>query len=283
MTLRSLAAALVLATAAGVAPAANDGLAPASEGKSMTRPEIDFEQRLGEPVPLDLTFTDSSGRPVTLKDCVGGKPTILILAYYRCPMLCNQVLNGTLDALRALPVGDWDAGRNFNVVTVSFDPKEKPDLAAMKKQTYVAEYGRPGAEEGWRFLTGDTESIAALTRAVGFGYYYDRVLKEYMHASGIIVLTPDGKISRYFYGIQYDPTAVRLSMVEASNGKVGSLAEKILLMCYRYDHATGKYSADVMLLMRTAGALTVVVVVGWLVLHHRRERRKKSLLAAAVG
>jgi protein SCO1/2 len=278
-TLLPLVALLGLAAPA----AAQDSRLPKPAGPTPGRPAgVDFDQRLGEQVPLDLSFRDETGHAVTLRDCVAGKPTILVLAYYRCPKLCNEVLNGVLDAIRAIP---YTAGKDFSVVTVSFDPKELPDIAAAKKKAYLAEYGRPGAD--WRFLTGEKGPIEELTRAVGFKYEYDKVFKEYNHASGIMVLTPDGRLARYFYGINYDgddgkATDLRLSLVEAGEGKIGSATDKLLLLCYRFEPSHNKYAFNVLWAVRTGGIVTVLALAATVVIFLRRERRKAAATAAAA-
>ncbi|HEY1191226.1 MAG TPA: SCO family protein [Gemmata sp.] len=222
-------------------------------------PRVGTDQRLGGAVPLHLPFKDAHGGRVTLGACVAGRPTVLVLAYYRCPMLCTQVLNGLLAALRALPdsVGD-----TFNVVVVSFDPREKPPLAALKKAAYVGEYGRPGAERGWHFLTGDPLAIAALADAVGFRYEYDAGTEQYAHGSGLVVLGPDGTISRYLFGVRFEPRDLRLALAEASAGKVGSPADQALLLCYRYDPATGTYTFAVLRFVKWFSAAALVGIVG---------------------
>lgn len=258
MTVRCVWAALVAAALGGSAYAGDP-------------PDVGIDQRLGAQVPLDLLFHDETGRAVRLGDCLGGKPAVLVLAYYRCPMLCNQVLNGLLDALRAIP---YDVGGEFNVVTVSFDPRERPVLAAAKKARYVSEYGRPGADAGWRFLTGEPGPIVALTEAVGFRYQYDAEHDQYAHASGIMLLTPEGKVARYFYGIDYAPKDLRLGLVEASAGRVGSPVDQVLLLCFHYDPATGKYTPAVMGLVRLGGGITVLSLASLIGLAWRRERRR---------
>jgi protein SCO1/2 len=239
--------------------------------------DVGLDQRLGELVPLDAEFRDEAGEAVRLGDYFDGKPVILVLAYYRCPMLCNQVLSGLADSLREIT---FDAGDQFRVVTVSFDATEQPALAAAKKATYVEHYGRPGAEGGWHFLTGPQESIDRLTRAVGFHYAYDPAQDQFAHASGITVLTPNGKIARCFYGIQYPPRDLRLGLVEASEERIGSPVDRVLLLCYHYDGTTGKYSLAVMGLVRMSGALTLVVLGtllgrGW----YRDWRKERTRLA----
>jgi protein SCO1 len=264
---------LVLATllAAAVPGYARDGLAPQSEAPEPAK-NIGFDQRLGEKVPLDLKFTDENGDEVTIGQCIGGKPTILILAYYRCPMLCGEVLAGVLDSIRQMP--RLTCGKDFNIVAVSFDPKEKPGLALAKKRYFVNEYGRREADFGWKFLTGGKENIDKLTEAVGFHYEYDRSIKEYNHPSGIMIVTPEGVLSRYLPGIEYldrgdngqlleDRTkTLRLSLVEAGEGQIGTLSDKVFLTCYRYNPHTGKYSANVLLLMRLAGLTTLLIIAG---------------------
>jgi protein SCO1/2 len=237
-------------------------------------PDVGIDQRLGAQVPLDLPFLDESGRAVRLGDCLAGRPAILVLAYYRCPMLCTEVLNGLLDSLRKLP---FDVGDRFNVVTVSFDPREKPPLAAAKKAHYLSEYGRPGADAGWHFLTGESASIEALTAAVGFRYRFDDTHDRYAHASGIMILTPEGKVARYFYGIDYAPKDLRLGLVESSAGKIGTPVDQVLLLCYHYDPAAGKYTAAVMSLVRIGGAITLGALVALLGRAWWRERRKAAL------
>lgn len=220
---------------------------------------VGIDQNLGAQIPLDLVFHDEQGADVKLGDLINGKkPVILTLVYYSCPMLCTVVLNDTLRTMKLMNLG---IGKDFTVVTVSFDPKETSELAHKKKQSYVAQYKRDGAEEGWHFLTGDADSIARLTRAVGFRYTWDPKTRQYMHASGITVLTPQGKISKYFFGIKYAPKDVTLALVEASNAKVGSLAEQILLYCFHYDPSTGRYSLAITRALKV-GAVLLIVTLG---------------------
>jgi protein SCO1/2 len=206
---------------------------------------------------------------VALREYFGKRPVILVPAYYECPMLCTLVLNGVVSALRALP---FDAGAEFAVVTFSFNPRDTSALAAAKKATYVSEYRRPGAEEGWHFLVGDEESIRALTRAIGFRYVWDPAQAQYAHASGIVVLTPEGTIARYFFGVEYAPRDLRLALVEASRGKVGSLVDQLLLFCFHYDPATGRYSRLALGAVRVGGAATLLALGTFVVLALRRER-----------
>jgi len=238
-------------------------------------PKVGIDQRLGAAVPLHLPFKDERGNRVTLGDCTAGKPTILVLAYYRCPMLCTQVLNGLLTALRAMPDS---AGSTFNVVVVSFDPREKPPLAALKKATYLDEYGRPGAETGWHFLTGDPLAIASLTDAVGFRSEYDPNTEQYAHASGLMILAPNGTISRYLPGVRFEARDLRLALAEASAGKVGTPSDQVLLLCYRYDPATGTYTFTILRLVKWISGLFVLALAGLVgVLVWRGRRRSMSL------
>jgi protein SCO1 len=242
--------------------------------------DVGIDQRLNEQVPRDLVFRDEAGRTVRLGDYFDDKPVILVLAYYRCPMLCNQVLNGLVDGLRGVPLA---MGEQFRVVTVSFDAREKPELAAAKKANYAESYGRGGAADGWHFLTGEPESIDRLTRAVGFRYAYDAKQDQFAHASGIMVLTPKGKIARYFYGIRYPPRDLRLALVEASEGKVGSPVDQVLLLCFDYDGTTGKYTLAVMRLVRLGGILTLLIVGTYLGCGWYRDWRKRRKTLAAGG
>jgi protein SCO1 len=238
---------------------------------------VSFEQRLNEQVPLDLLFNDESGKPISLRDCVSGKPTILVLAYFRCPMLCTEVLNGLVQSMMDLP---FSVGDQFNVVTVSFDARETPPLAAAKKKTYVERYARPGAAQGWRFLTGDEDSIERLTQAVGFHFTYDPLHDQFAHPSGIMVLTPTGKIARYFYDIRYPARDLRLALVEASENKIGSPVDQVLLFCFHYDPIEGRYGPVVMNFVRLGGVLTVVALAAFMAVLWRQERRKTKLARA---
>jgi cytochrome c oxidase subunit II len=232
--------------------------------------DIGFDQRLDEQVPLDLKFRDESGKTVGLGDYFNRKPVILVLVYYQCPMLCNQVLNGLVGGLKAL---SFDAGREFEIVAVSINPRETSDLAAAKKESYARDYGRAGAASGWHFLTGDPKPIDALARAVGFRYAYDPMLNQYAHASGVVVLTPRGRVARYFYGIEYAPRDLRLGLIEAAEERIGTPVDQVLLLCYQYDSKTGKYSAAVMKSLRLGGVVTVLGVAALLFALNRRAKR----------
>lgn len=223
--------------------------------------DVRIEQKLDQQLPLDLVFRDENGQEVTLGKYFGKKPVMLSLVYYDCPMLCNQVLNAMVTSFRVLP---FEVGKEFDVVTISFDPREKPELAAAKKKVYV-EYMpdrmEANAQTGWHFLTGDPASIERITDAVGFRYHYDEETKQFAHASGIMIATPEGKLSRYFYGIDYPARDLRLGLIESSQSKIGSPVDQLLLYCYHYDPATGKYGAPIMRVMRIAGVLTLVGLV----------------------
>ena len=231
--------------------------------------DVSLEQRLNQEVPLHLALRDDSGRPLPLSSYFSGKPVILALVYYQCPMLCTQILNGLVMSLRGMSL---ESGRDFEVVAVSIDPTETPELAARKKAEYLRRYAKSPA--GWHFLTGAEPQIKELAQAVGFRYAYDPRTKQYAHASAIMVLTPGGRLSKYFYGIEYAPRDLRLGLVEASENKIGSPVDQILLYCYHYDPSTGKYSAIVMNMVRLAGALTLVIFGALLAWMWRRDLRR---------
>jgi protein SCO1/2 len=234
---------------------------------------IGIDQRLNEQVPLDLQFRDEAGKTVTLGDYFGKKPVILSLVYFGCPMLCTMAENGLLHSLQEVK---FSVGDQFDVLTVSFDPHDNAELAAAKKAVYVGLYGRKGADRGWHFLTGDEASIQQLTRAVGFRYKYDAQAKQYVHATGIMVLTPKGKIARYFYGIYYPSRDLRLGLVEASANKIGSPVDEVLLFCCRYDPATGRYGMVISRIIQISGLITVLCI-GGMILALSRSRKPASL------
>jgi protein SCO1/2 len=258
--LRTLAAAIGLALLAGGA---------AAQPRDVLR-EIGFDQRLGAALPLDATFRDEAGQAVPLGRYFGSRPVVLSLVYYDCPMLCTLSLNGLVSALDVLP---FAPGRDFELVTVSFAPAETPALAAAKKAAYLRRYQRPGAAAGWHFLTGEAEPIRRLTEAVGFRYAWDAETRQYAHAAGVVVATPDGRIARYLYGIEYAPKDLRLAVVESSQGHVGSVVDQALLFCYRYDPVRGRYGATVIGLVRAGGLLTVLGLGSFVLTMLRRERR----------
>jgi protein SCO1 len=232
---------------------------------------VGIDQKLDQQVPLQLTFTNEAGASVPLSSFFhSGKPVILALVYYRCPMLCTQILNGLESSLKVV---SFNPGQDFEIVAVSFDPKDTYELAAAKKMTYVKRYGRANTANGWHFLTGEPANIKALTDAVGYHYKYDAATDQFAHASGIMIVTPDGRLSRYFYGVEYAPRDVRLGLVEASKNKIGSPVDQILLFCYHYDPATGKYGALAMNMVRLAGAGFVLVCGAVLLIALKREKR----------
>lgn len=243
-----------------------------------TRPpgleHVGIEQRLGEQVPLDLQFQDETGKTVKLGDYFrSGRPVILNLVYYECPMLCGEVLQGVSAMTKVIK---FMPGKEFEILTVSIDPRETPALAAAKKQTFMERLGRPGAEKGWHFLVGKQPEIDALTKAVGWEYQYDPKTNQFAHAAGIMLVTPEGKLAQYYYGVEYSARDVRLGIVEASKNKIGSLADQVLLYCYHYDPRTGKYGAAVTNMVRLGGALTVFILGGFLIVLYRHEPRAKG-------
>ncbi|HWQ53304.1 MAG TPA: SCO family protein [Bryobacteraceae bacterium] len=229
---------------------------------------IGIEQKLNNQLPLDALFRDETGRTVRLGSYFGSKPVLLALVYFECPMLCTQVLNGMESSLKVVTL---NPGRDFEVVAVSFDPKDTPELAEAKKANYLRRYGRAGTESGWHFLTGDAASIKALTEAVGFHYRWDEPTKQFVHASGIMVATPQGRLSHYFYGVDYSARDVRLALVESATNKIGNPVDQLLLFCYHYDPATGKYGAIAMNMVRLGGAVFVLFGGGLLLLLWRRD------------
>jgi len=235
--------------------------------------EVSIAQRLNEPIPPEIIFRDENGQTVHLGDYFGTKPIVLSLVYFDCPALCTEVLNGELRTMKAISL---DLGKDFDAITVSFEPKDTPELAKAKRDVYAGQYGRSGARENWHFLTGDQPSIDALTQAAGFHYAYDSASRQYAHAAAILVLTPHGRIARYFYGVQYPGRDVRLGLVEASEGKIGTPTDHALLYCYQYDPATGKYGLMVMNVVRAAGVLTVLVLGIFMFVMFRRERNHPS-------
>ena len=231
---------------------------------------IGIDQKLGDQLPLDLSFIDSDGNPVHLRDYFGDKPIILSLVYFDCPMLCTQVINSLLRAMNVLSFG---AGTEFDVLTISIDPGETPELANAKKIEYLKNYrGREGST-GWHFLTGDQQQIDQLAAAVGFRYEYDEPTDQYIHASGIMVLTPEGKLARYFYGIDYPPRDLRWGLVEAADGAIGNPVDQLLLLCYSYDPMTGKYGLYIRNSLRIGGLATILALGSFIVVMLRRERR----------
>lgn len=268
-----------LAQSWGQGPPPRHAPIPAGE-KPRELEEVRIDQRLDESLPLDAVFRDENGDEVKLGAYFGSKPVVLALVYYSCPMLCNQVLNGMtsgLDVLKAFSIG-----KEFEVVTVSFDPRETPELARQKKETYIKWYKREGAAEGWHFLTGDQPNIDRLTEAAGFHYKWDEKTTQFIHASGIMIATPDGKLARYFYGIEYAPKDLRLGLVEASAGKIGSPVDQLLLYCYHYDPASGKYGAAVMNIMKLGGAATVIAIIAMFIVFRMRGLSARRASAGGI-
>jgi protein SCO1 len=242
--------------------------------------EVGFDQKLGESLPLDVALRDESGKTVRLGDYFGRKPVALNLVYFDCPMLCTVSLNGLASAL---DVVSFLPGREFELLTISFDAREGPSLAAHKKKAYLARLKRPGAEAGWHFLTGDKASVDAIAKAVGFRYAWDDETKQFAHPAGLVVLTPQGKISRYLYGIEYAPKDLRLALVESGEGKVSSPVDQLLLYCYQYNPVTGRYGPTIMTVLRLASLLTMAALGGFVFLSWRRERAARRTPAGGTA
>ena len=257
-------------------PTAGYKLEPGITSSTMPRPlrEIGFDQNLDQYVPLDVPFRDESGRTVRLADYFGSRPVVLVFAYYDCPMLCTQVINGLSTALNLLSLAP---GKDFEIVTVSFNPRDTPATASAKKAVYLERYTRDGAARAWHFLSGDEPSIDRLTKAAGFRYVWDAETKQFAHPTGVIVLTADGRLSRYLFGIEYGPRDLRYALVEASAGGVGNAVDTLLLYCYHYDPMTGRYGFVVMRAVRIAGAATVLALVSFIIVMVRKEKRAASL------
>lgn len=239
--------------------------------------DVRIDQKLDQQLPLDLTFRDEAGREVKLGQYFGQRPVILALVFYECPRLCNQMLNGMVTSFRVLP---FQMAKEYDVVTISFDPRETAQMAAAKKKVYVdylPEKMRSAAEAGWHFLTGDPENIKQITDAVGFRYHYDEATQQFAHASGIMVATPHGKLSRYFYGIDYPARDLRLGLIESSANKIGTPADQLLLYCYHYDPATGKYGAAIMNIVRAGGVITLLGMGAMFLFMRRRNPAKLNL------
>ena len=238
--------------------------------------KIGIEQKLAEQLPLETEFKNEDGQVIKLSRIFeSGRPVILAFVYYECPMLCNEVLNGLSGSLKGISL---DAGKDFDVVAISFDAREndKPDLANNKKAAYMERYGRPGAEKGWHFLTGTQASIDAVTKAAGFGFRWDEKSEQFAHAGGVMLVTPQGKMSRYFYGIDYSPRDLKLGVMESAENRVGNAADQMLLYCYHYDPATGKYGLAILSIIRIGAVLTLLGMGAMGFVFWRRGRRVNS-------
>lgn len=250
-----------------------DNVGKPSSGLPAQLQNVGFEPQLNAQLPLDLNFRDESGRDVQLREYFGRKPVVLALVYYGCPMLCNQVEMGVVGSLKML---SFNSGRDYQVIFVSFDPRESPDMAAKKKIAALSRYGRPEAVSGWHFLTGKEEAVRALASAANFRYSFDEKHNLFAHASGIMLLTPDGRISRYFYGVEYPSRDVRLGLVDASAGKIGTPIDHLLLYCFQYNPETARYSATVLRIVRLGGILTIFAIVAGILIFRRRDVRAAS-------
>lgn len=231
--------------------------------------DVGFDQKLGEAVPLDLVFKDEAGKNVRLSQYFGKRPVVLSLVYFNCPMLCGMTTDGLVRSVRALR---FDVGVDYEILSVSFDPRETDEMASAKKGPVMRQYGRKGGAEGWHFLTGGKESVDALTKAVGFRYVWDAEQKQFAHATGILVLTPQGRIARYFFGIEYSAKDLRLALIEASEEKIGNVVDQLLLLCYHYDPKTGRYTATVRNLVRGGAVITLLALAGFVTIMLWRER-----------
>jgi protein SCO1/2 len=273
-----LAGAVLLVLSFVRSASGQDIFSPPADQRPPILEQVGIEQHLNQQVPPELQFRDESGTPVTLGQYFSPRPIILNLVYYSCPMLCGEVLNGLTSALRTMSL---TVGKDFDVITISFDPRETSQMAAEKKEIYLKQYHRAGAEQNWHFLTGGKESIAALTRAVGFQYKYDRKASQFAHATAIMLLTPQGRISQYYYGIEYAPRDLRLGLVQASNNQIGTLIDQAMLYCFHYDPATGKYSAIITRVMRIAALITILALGTFLLVMFRLGPKNRALGRAA--
>jgi len=252
-----LALILILAASAFGQGMTNGIMSPPANVRPPGLTNVGMRQNLNQPIPADLTFTDDLGRTVRLGDYFGKRPIILNLVYFTCPMLCGEVLSGLENSLRMMK---FDVGKEFDVITVSFDPHDTPEAAAKKKSEFLRRYNRPGAEQGWHFLVGHQDAIDSLTRAAGFDYEYDPKTRQFAHTAAILILTPEGRVAQYYYGIEYPPKDLRLGLVEAGTGKIGNVVDALLLYCYHYDPEQGKYSATILRVLRLAGVATMLFI-----------------------
>jgi protein SCO1/2 len=261
---------MLLAASAAQAQVIPDNVGPSSNGLPPALVNVGFDPELNKQMPPDAAFTDENGRSVQLKEYFGKKPVLLALVYFTCPMLCNQVEQTLVGTLKMI---SFNPGTDYEVVFISFDPADTPDAALKKKHEAMSRFARPGTEPGWHFLTGSKEAIDAVTKAADFRFNYDPKTKLFGHASGILLLTPAGRISRYFFGVDYPPSNVRLGLVEASAGKIGTPVDHILLFCYQYDPTKARYSATVLTVIRMGGVVTLFCMVLGFMIFRRREHR----------
>ena len=242
---------------------------PSSQVNPSDLKDIGIDQHLNDQVPLDLNFKDENGNTVKLGDYFKkGRPVILTMVYYQCPMLCSEVLQGLNQAIETM---NFTAGNQYEIVTVSIDPRDTPEMAKEKKASYLKEYNRPGAEDGWHFLTGEQQNVAKLAQAVGWKYRWDPKMQQFIHAAGIMIVTPQGRLAQYYYGVEYAAKDLRLGLIEASQDKIGNVVDKVVLYCYHYDPRTGKYGAVISNMLRIGGAATVLLLGGFIVLMVRRD------------
>jgi protein SCO1/2 len=251
----------------------NGIMAPSPSVRPPGLKDVGIQQNLNQQIPPELRFTDDTGRKVKLGDYFGRRPLILNFVYYGCPMLCGEELNGLESTLRVLT---FDIGKEFEVITISFDPKNTPEIAAKKKEQILQRYKRPGAERGWHFLVGEPDTIAAVTKAAGFDYQYDDKTGEFAHSTAIMVLTPQGKIAQYYYGIEYPPKDLRLALVQASENRIGNVVDALLLYCYHYDPSRGKYSATILRWLRLMGVATLLGLGALFFVLIRRDRFRRD-------
>jgi len=277
---RYVLAPAALAVMAGVSVLAQPtapGLRPAPGPTANAMPaalqQVTFSQKLDAQLPLDATFKNEDGQTVRLGDYFGTRPVVVAFVYYECPMLCNQILNGLVSGISVL---DQTVGTDFDVVAISFDARETPVQAAAKKATYLDRYQRPGTERGWHFLTGDEATIRRVTDTAGFQFAWDAATQQFAHASGVIVTTPEGRLSRYLFGIEYPPRDLKFALMESSAGKIGSVVDQVLLYCYHYEPATGSYSLVAMNAVRMGGAVTMVALFGFVAISLRRDGRAQA-------
>jgi protein SCO1 len=271
-SITAIGALLALSSAAG-AQTIPDSVGKSSSGLPAQLQNVGFEPQLNAQLPLDVNFRDDSGRDVQLREYFGRKPVVLALVYYGCPMLCNQVEMGVVGSLKML---SFNPARDYEVLFVSFDPRENPEMASKKKAAALSRFGRPETAAGWHFLTGKEEAIRAVASAANFRYSFDEKHNLFAHASGIMLLTPDGRISRYFYGVEYPSRDVRLGLVDASAGKVGTPIDHLLLFCFQYNPETARYSATVLRIVRLGGILTILTIVVGILIFRRRDVRAAS-------